>query len=109
MVIRPETGTICAGATEAPFAVADLPAGEDLELRIFVDKYLVEVFVNGRQALLTVFTAYRDGNELRAYLFARRPRTPPLTLRSVEIWRLKPTNQGFFAARDSRIWEPDTE
>ncbi len=110
VVIRPETGTICAGATEAPFAVADLPAGEDLELRIFVDKYLVEVFVNGRQALLTVFAAYRDGgNELRAYLFPRRPRTPPLTLRSVEVWRLRPTNQGFFAARDSRIWEPDTE
>ena len=109
VLLRPESGTICVGATEAPFAVANLPPGEDLELRIFVDKYLVEVFVNGRQALLTVFTAYRDGgNELRAYLFGRRPRTPPLTLRTVEIWKLKPTNQGFFAARDSRIWEPDT-
>ena len=100
VLIRPETGTICAGATEAPFAVADLPAGEDLELRIFVDKYLVEVFVNGRQALLTVFTAYRDGgSELRAYLFGSRGRTPPLTLRTVEIWKLRPTNQGFFDAR----------
>ena len=109
VLLRPESGTICVGATEAPFAVADLPQGEDLELRIFVDKYLVEVFVNGRQAALTVFTAYRDGgSELRAYLFGRRPRTPPLTLRTVEIWKLKPTNQGFFAARDSRIWEPDT-
>ena len=109
VLLRPESGTICVGDTEAPFAVANLPPGEDLELRIFVDKYLVEVFVNGRQALLTVFTAYRDGgNELRAYLFGRRPRTPPLTLRTVEIWKLKPTNQGFFAARDSRIWEPDT-
>ena len=110
VLIRPETGTICAGATEAPFAVADLPAGEDLELRIFVDKYLVEVFVNGRQALLTVFTAYRDGgSELRAYLFGSRGRTPPLTLRTVEIWKLRPTNHGFFDARASRIWEPDTE
>jgi sucrose-6-phosphate hydrolase SacC (GH32 family) len=110
VLIRPETGTICAGATEAPFAVADLPAGEDLELRIFVDKYLVEVFVNGRQALLTVFTAYRDGgSELRAYLFGSRGRTPPLTLRTVEIWKLRPTNQGFFEARANRIWEPDTQ
>ncbi len=110
VLLRPETGTICAGATEAPFAVADLPPGEDLELRIFVDKYLVEVFVNGRQALLTVFTAYRDaGSELRAYLFGSRGRTPPLTLRTVEIWKLRPTNQGFFEARASRIWEPHTE
>ena len=110
VLIRPETGTICAGATEAPFAVADLPAGEHLDLRIFVDKYLVEVFVNGRQALLTVFAAYRDGgSELRGYLFGRRPFTPPLTLRTVETWKLEPTNQGFFDARESRIWEPDTE
>ena len=110
VLVRPESGTICAGDTEAPFAVADLPTGEHLELRIFVDKYLVEVFVNGRQALLTVFTAYRDGgSELRGYLFGRRPFTPPLTLRTVETWRLKATNQGFFDARASRIWEPDTE
>ena len=110
VVFRPEAGTICAGATEAPFAVADLPPGEHLELRIFIDKYLVEVFVNGRQALLTVFTAYRDGgSELRGYLFGRRPFTPPLTLRTVETWKLRPTNEGFFDARESRIWEPDTE
>lgn len=110
IVIRPESGTICAGATEAPFAVAGLPPGEDLELRVFVDKYLVEVFVNDRQALLTVFTAYRGaGKELRAYLFGHRARTSPLTLRRVDIWKLRPTNQGFFAARENRIWEPDTE
>ena len=70
----------------------------------------MEVFVNGRQALVTVFTAYRDGGtELRAYLFGSRGRTPPLTLRTVEIWKLRPTNQGFFEARASRIWEPHTE
>ena len=40
VLIRPESGTICLGETEVPFAVADLPEGEDVELRIFVDKYL---------------------------------------------------------------------
>lgn len=111
ILIRPESGTICAGATEAPFAVADLPPGEDLELRVFVDKYLVEVFVNDRQAALTVFMAYRDrGTELRAYLFGSRERAvPPLTLRKVELWKLRPTNQGFFEARGNRIWEPATQ
>ena len=61
VLIRPETGTLCVGETEAPFSVADLPEGEDVELRIFVDRYLVEVFANGRQAALTAHLAYRDG------------------------------------------------
>jgi hypothetical protein len=106
VIVRPEAGTIVVGRTEAPFAVADLPAGEDLELRIFADKFLVEVFVNGRQALVSVFAGYRAGNELRAYAFGRRERMEPTTIRTVEIWKLQPTNQGFFTARDSRIWEP---
>jgi hypothetical protein len=32
----------------------------------------------------------------------------PTTFRSVEIWKLKPTNQGFFEARANPIWQPDT-
>ena len=108
IMIRPETGTLCVGETEAPFAVADLPEGEDVELRVFIDKYLVEVFANGRQAALCAYMAYRDnGNELRAYLFGRRQDTPPIEIRSVEIWKLRPTNQGFLEARENRIWAPD--
>lgn len=110
ILIQPESGTISVGGTEAPFAVAELPPGEDLELRVFVDKYLVEVFVNDRQAALTAFMPYPSrGAELRAYLFGSRARaTPPLTLRKVELWKLRPTNQGFFEARRNRIWEPAT-
>jgi sucrose-6-phosphate hydrolase SacC (GH32 family) len=109
VLLRPETGTLCVGDTEAPFAVADLPAGEDLELSIFVDKYLVEVFANGRQAALSVFTGYRDsGSQLRGYVFGRADKVAPTTFRSVDIWRLKPTNQGFLEARAKPIWRPDT-
>ncbi len=94
MLIRPESGTICVGETETPFAVAQLPEGEDIELRIFIDKYLVEVFVNGRQAALSVYMGYRDGgNTLKGYLSPRRG--TPMTIRKVEIWKLSPTNQGF--------------
>ena len=106
MLIRPESGTICVGETETPFAVAQPPEGEDIELRIFIDKYLVEVFVNGRQAALSVYMGYRDGgNTLKGYLSPRRG--APMTIRKVEIWKLSPTNQGFFQARESRNWEPD--
>ena len=110
ILLRPESGTLCVGETEAPFAVAELPAGEDLELRIFVDKYLVEVFANGRQAALSVFMGYRNGgNQLRGYVFDRSDKAAPTTLRTVEIWKLQLTNQGFFEARESRVWQPDTQ
>jgi sucrose-6-phosphate hydrolase SacC (GH32 family) len=48
ILFRPENSTLRVGTTEAPFSIADLPKGEDVELRIFIDKYLVEVFANGQ-------------------------------------------------------------
>ena len=110
IMLRPETGTLCVGETEAPFAVTDLPEGDDLELRVFIDKYLVEVFANGRQAALCAYMAYQDGgNEMRAYLFGRKPDTPPIKIRCLEIWKLRSTNEGFLEARESRIWTPDVD
>ena len=104
VMVRPETGTLRLGDTDAPFKVSDLPAGEDVELRIFIDKYLIEVFANNRQAILTSHMDYKSAGKLMGYAFWF-----PVTLKSVEIWRMKATNQGFFEARDSRIWEPEIE
>ena len=103
IIIRPETGTIRVGTTEAPFAVADLPAGEDVQLRIFVDKYLVEVFANDRQAVAATHLAWRGKTGLDGYSFGA-----PTTLKKIEIWKLKPTNQGFREAQTNRAWEPQT-
>ena len=102
ILVKPETKTLRLGGTEAPFSVADLPAGERVELRIFIDKYLLEVFANDRQAMITAHMDYRGKTGLSAYSFGE-----PTTIRSVDIWKLKPTNQGFLEARKSRIWEPD--
>ena len=60
VLLRPETGTLRIGNTEAPFSVFDLPEGEDVELRIFIDKYLVEVFANNRQAVVAGRRAWGD-------------------------------------------------
>jgi sucrose-6-phosphate hydrolase SacC (GH32 family) len=104
VMIRPETGTLRLGDTEAPFSVSDLPSIEDVELRIFIDKYLIEVFANNRQAILTSHMDYKSTRKLMGYAF-----DIPVTLKSVEIWRIKATNQGFLEARDNRIWEPEIE
>lgn len=109
VLIRPESGTLCVGDVEAPFAVADLPEGEDVDLRIFIDRYLVEVFVNGRQAAVNTYMGYRNaGTALKLYCFRGRGNTPA-KIRKVQIWKLRPTNQGFLEAQGNRIWEPDTE
>jgi beta-fructofuranosidase len=47
----------------------DLPAGEHLELRVFVDRSVIEVFANGRAALTTRAYPARD-DSIRVGLFA---------------------------------------
>ena len=102
IVFRPETGTIRVGTTDAPFKVSDLPAGEDITLRVFIDKNLVEVFVNDRQALVSSVADTKGLTDLSAFTVGA-----PTTLKQLEIWKLKPTNQGFCEAQKSRIWAPD--
>ena len=104
IMIRPETSTILVGKTEAPFAVSDLPVGEDLELRIFIDKFLVEVFINGRQALLTAYMDYRIANGLYLYVYG-----DSLIIPQLDIWKLKATNKGFLEAQSNPTWEPKTQ
>ncbi len=66
----------------APF---DLPEGETLQLRIFIDKSVVEVFANGRQCLaLRAYPSRQDsiGVTIRAQGRAA-------TLRSLDAWQMK--------------------
>jgi beta-fructofuranosidase len=102
IIIRPETGTLRVGTTEAPFSIAGLPAGEDVELSIFTDKYIVEVFANDRQAMVAAYADYRDKPDLRAFTVGS-----PTTIKNVEIWKLKPASQGFREAQANRIWQPE--
>lgn len=92
------------GTVEAPFSVVDLPAGEDLEIRIFIDKYLIEVFVNDRQAVVGAFMDYKSNTGLYAYTYGAGT-----TIKELKIWKIKPTNQGVLEARQNRIWEVDIE
>ncbi len=102
IMLRPETGTIRVGTTDAPFAAADLPEDEDVELRVFVDRYLVEVFANSRQAVVAAPMDYAGNTGLDAFTVGA---TTKLT--RLELWKLKPTHQGFLEAQRTRTWEPD--
>ncbi|MBI2477821.1 MAG: GH32 C-terminal domain-containing protein [Planctomycetia bacterium] len=54
IVVEPANKTLRLGDTVAPFA---LHAGEDLELRIFIDKNVIEVFANERQGVVASHTS----------------------------------------------------
>ncbi|MCC6234635.1 MAG: glycoside hydrolase family 32 protein, partial [Verrucomicrobiales bacterium] len=104
IVFRPETGALRVGTAEAPFSIAELPAGEDVDLRIFVDRYVVEVFVNDRQAILAAHLDSGGKGTLSAFSVGA-----PTTLKTVQWWKMRPTNQGFLEAQKSRVWEPATQ
>jgi beta-fructofuranosidase len=70
-------------------------------LHIFIDKYLVEVFVNGRQAVMTADMEWQTENGFDAYAWGA-----PTMIRNVEVWKLKTTTQGYLEARKNCIWEP---
>jgi sucrose-6-phosphate hydrolase SacC (GH32 family) len=101
ILFRPETRTIRVGSTEAPFAVTDLAEGEDVELRIFVDRYLVEVFINERQALVAAFPSYGDRRAVNGFTVGA-----PTTLASIEMWPLRSTQTGYLQAKENRVWQP---
>jgi sucrose-6-phosphate hydrolase SacC (GH32 family) len=113
IVICPETNSILVNTVEAPFNVSELDDNEDLEIRIFVDKYMVEVFINDRQAVVATYMDYHEHQGLYGYIFKKRERgvegiyTGEVTFKDIKIWKLKPTNEGFLEAKRNRIWEID--
>jgi len=101
ILLRPETGTLRVGTSEAPFSLVELPASSDIELRIYIDKYLVEVFANDRQAIVASYVGYRVKPDLTGFTVGA-----PTTIKKIEIWKLKATNQGFLEAQKNQVWKP---
>ena len=73
--------TLKVGAVEAPFA---LEPGKDLTLRVFVDKNLVEVFANDRQAAAFAHKHIRENPNIR--LFAKGGEG---AVKSAKAWKMK--------------------
>ncbi|NQV36313.1 MAG: GH32 C-terminal domain-containing protein [Phycisphaeraceae bacterium] len=66
ITIKPESRVLAMGDIEPPF---ELKPGEDLNLRIFLDRGMVEVFVNGRQA--AVYMHPHDKDDVHISLFSK--------------------------------------
>jgi len=80
IVAGADRDTLRAGEVEAPFEVKP---NEDLTLRVFVDKNLVEVFANDRQAVVVAHAPRRPNPNVRLFAKGR-----DATAR-VKGWRMK--------------------
>ncbi len=84
MVVDSGAKTIKLGATIAPF---ELKPGEDIALRIFIDRRIVEVFANDRQAIFKQH-AYEPG-ETGVGLFCEGG---PMEVKEIKAWKMAASN-----------------
>jgi len=76
------------GAKSVEAGPFTLPADEPLRLRVFVDKSVVEVFANGRQAVMRRIYPSRP-DSIGVKLFSRGG---PAEVRTVQSWEMAPSN-----------------
>ncbi len=65
----------------------ELPHGEPLKLRVFVDKSIVEVFANGKQGVMRM--VYPSNNSIGVSLFSKGDATQ---VNVFESWHISPSN-----------------
>lgn len=87
-----EVDTTRSSLGEGPKSVESGPLrlgpGEPLRLRVFVDKSVVEVFANGRQAVMRrIYPSRRDSVGVRFFAVGGKARVSRST-----VWELEPTN-----------------
>jgi sucrose-6-phosphate hydrolase SacC (GH32 family) len=81
ITVEPENKTLALGAMKVPF---ELKADENLELRIFLDKNMIEVFANDRQAAVAPHK-YAPEN-LGVSLFSK---DEDVVVREAKGWKMK--------------------
>ncbi len=84
VVVEPTSKSLKLGATTAPF---ELKTGEDIQLRIFVDRRTVEVFANERQAVVKQHDY--EPEDVGVCLFSEGGR---MEAKEIRGWKMAPSN-----------------
>lgn len=72
----------------------------EIELRIFIDRYVVEVFANDRQAVLEMCPGFAENKGLCAV-----SKGGSSAISELCVWTLKPANQGYLEAVKTGNWK----
>lgn len=81
--------------------MVDLPPGEDLALRAWMDRYLVEVFANNRRVRVAAFPVHAGRMALNAFTVGA-----PTRMKQVEGSRPESADTVFYGARVCWVREP---
>ena len=84
VVVEPGSKSLHVGGTTAPL---DLKDGEEIQLRIFIDRSVIEVFANDRQAV--VWQHVYEAGDTEVYLFSEGG---AMEVSEVKGWQMKPVN-----------------
>ncbi|MFM2217130.1 MAG: Sucrose-6-phosphate hydrolase [Planctomycetota bacterium] len=104
LMFRPETSTVRLGNAETAFPINQLGKDENLEIRIFIDKYLVEVFIGERTTLVGSYLGNPLSKRIDGFTVGSATR-----ITSLETWKLKSTNEGFHQAQQNPQWRPNSK
>lgn len=88
LTIDTSRSSLAEGAKSVEGGPLGLKAGEPLKLRVFVDKSVVEVFANDRQAVMRRIYPSRP-DSLGVRLFSNGA---PARVRTIEAWDVMPSN-----------------
>ncbi len=92
VVVNPEAKTLQVGATVAPLELKD---GEEIQLRIFIDRSVIEVFANDRQAV--VWQHVYQAEDLGVCLFSEGG---AMEVSEVKRWQMKSISSEFKSQKE---------
>ena len=102
IIFQPDSETIFVGNTQAPFNLGDIENTKYLKVRIFVDKFLIEVFVGDIQSVVGSYFDFKKNNYFSAFSFGSS-----LLIDTIKIWHMKSVNLGYQKAQKNKIWKID--
>jgi len=72
---------------------------KNIEITIFIDHFLIEVFINNIQSVVGICENFENKNQINAYSF-----NGPFIIEKLLIWKLKKINSGYKKAKKNKIW-----
>ena len=98
-IFEPESKSILVGSTKASLDFLNLYKTKNIEITIFIDHFLIEVFINNLQSIVGIYEKYENKNKINAYSF-----NGSITIEKMIIWKLKKINTGYIKAKKNKIW-----